>query len=276
MTLGGNGVAYGITYDGGYYGYGDLFSLNIGASFLSQPVAAPNPALVSQPVQFMAVAGDGSGDMLAYAWDFGDGVAGTGGTTTHTYTAANTYSAKLTVTDVSAPSTPVVLSATIAVVVNQGGLPASPFTISNSDGIPDQMASVASSLGISAAGAPEQLPDVSLAIKLNFAKTTGNDSISSSGTLVLPANFTATNVPIVFDIGGVVQGFTLNATAKVKSGNNSFALALKKSSVAASSKFALKLTKGTFAVDPGRRGLNQRDHRQGWRQGDDSGRYHPQ
>ncbi|MFB6838523.1 ThuA domain-containing protein [Streptomyces sp. NPDC056361] len=40
-----------------------------------------------------------AGDVLTYAWDFGDGSTGTGQNPTHTYTANGTYTARLTVTD---------------------------------------------------------------------------------------------------------------------------------------------------------------------------------
>ncbi|KOG24707.1 MULTISPECIES: RICIN domain-containing protein, partial [Streptomyces] len=40
-----------------------------------------------------------AGDVLTYAWDFGDGSTGTGPNPTHTYTANGTYTARLTVTD---------------------------------------------------------------------------------------------------------------------------------------------------------------------------------
>lgn len=42
---------------------------------------------------------DTDGTISTFAWDFGDGATGTGGTATHTYPAAGTYTARLTVTD---------------------------------------------------------------------------------------------------------------------------------------------------------------------------------
>ncbi|WP_285114732.1 PKD domain-containing protein [Leifsonia sp. fls2-241-R2A-40a] len=42
---------------------------------------------------------DPDGTIATFAWDFGDGASGTGGTVTHTYAAAGTYTARLTVTD---------------------------------------------------------------------------------------------------------------------------------------------------------------------------------
>jgi len=42
---------------------------------------------------------DSDGTIASYAWDFGDGQAGTGVTASHTYGAAGTYQVTLTVTD---------------------------------------------------------------------------------------------------------------------------------------------------------------------------------
>jgi PKD repeat protein len=41
----------------------------------------------------------GSGEIVSYRWDFGDGTTGSNNTITHTYTAAGTYGVTLTVTD---------------------------------------------------------------------------------------------------------------------------------------------------------------------------------
>ncbi len=42
---------------------------------------------------------DADGSIASYVWSFGDGTTGTGVTTSHTYTTAGTFAAKLTVTD---------------------------------------------------------------------------------------------------------------------------------------------------------------------------------
>jgi PKD repeat protein len=52
-----------------------------------------------EPVAFTATATDADGDALTYAWDFGDGGTATVANPTHTYTAAGTYTAKVTVSD---------------------------------------------------------------------------------------------------------------------------------------------------------------------------------
>jgi PKD repeat protein len=63
---------------------------------------APYSGTVGKPVQFDGSASHDPGvaDSIAtYAWDFGDGVKGTGAKPTHTYASAGTYTVKLTVTD---------------------------------------------------------------------------------------------------------------------------------------------------------------------------------
>ncbi len=62
--------------------------------------AAPTYGSLPLTVDFSAAASlDPDAQPLTYAWDFGDGGAGTGVTTAHTYTVAGTYTAVLTVAD---------------------------------------------------------------------------------------------------------------------------------------------------------------------------------
>jgi PKD repeat protein len=68
----------------------------------------------------VAFSGSGSSDpdgtIVSYAWNFGDGTTGTGATTNHTYSAAGTFTAVLTVTDngnaTSTASTTIVATST--------------------------------------------------------------------------------------------------------------------------------------------------------------------
>jgi PKD repeat protein len=66
------------------------------ASFLASPTSGEAPLEVS----FDASASyDPDGAIVSHGWSFGDGENGSGASATHTYSAAGTYSAQLTVTD---------------------------------------------------------------------------------------------------------------------------------------------------------------------------------
>jgi len=66
------------------------------ASFTATPTNGTAPLAVS----FNASAStDPDGSITSYAWNYGDGVTGSGITSSHTYNAAGTYTAMLTVTD---------------------------------------------------------------------------------------------------------------------------------------------------------------------------------
>lgn len=62
--------------------------------------ASPNEqALVGDPIAFSAAASDPDGNVLSYAWDFGDGFTGSGATLSHAYSAPGTYTSTVTVND---------------------------------------------------------------------------------------------------------------------------------------------------------------------------------
>jgi hypothetical protein len=68
-------------------------------AILSIATALPNPAHIAENVALSAAASDPDGDILSYAWDFGDGATGSGATATHGYAAAGTYTATVLVSD---------------------------------------------------------------------------------------------------------------------------------------------------------------------------------
>ena len=66
------------------------------ASFTAAPSSGAAPLVVA----FDATAStDPDGSIVTYAWDFGDGTAGTGRTVSHTFATVGSYTARLTVTD---------------------------------------------------------------------------------------------------------------------------------------------------------------------------------
>jgi PKD repeat protein len=89
---------------------------------------SPSPAIPNSPLNFDASASTpGSrASALTYAWTFGDGSSGGGRTTTHTFTAPNTYQVTLTVTNDYGLSA----SITQAITVQAGQLPTADFDFS--------------------------------------------------------------------------------------------------------------------------------------------------
>ncbi len=71
------------------------------APVVGSVTATPATGDAPLDVAFAAQATDADGDALTYAWDFGDGGTATGATAQHTYTAAGSYTAKVTVSDPS-------------------------------------------------------------------------------------------------------------------------------------------------------------------------------
>ncbi|MGH8078117.1 MAG: PKD domain-containing protein, partial [Lysobacter sp.] len=62
--------------------------------------ASPGSGTVPLTVSFSGAGStDSDGNIVGYSWAYGDGTSGSGVASSHTYTAAGTYSAKLTVTD---------------------------------------------------------------------------------------------------------------------------------------------------------------------------------
>ncbi|MFK8023816.1 MAG: PKD domain-containing protein, partial [Ilumatobacter sp.] len=82
----------------------------------NDPVAAVGlPACTLLECDFSgADSSDPDGDVLSYAWDFGDGTGGVGETVTHAFAAAGTYQVTLTVTDPFAASASVVREVTVS------------------------------------------------------------------------------------------------------------------------------------------------------------------
>ena len=92
------------------------------------PIAVPGgpyTGAVGAPVLFNGSgSSDPDGTIVSYAWSFGDGASGTGATVSHTYAAAGSYVAALTVTDNAGGQN----TATTGVTISGGGGGGQPFT----------------------------------------------------------------------------------------------------------------------------------------------------
>ncbi|MGD0089915.1 MAG: MBG domain-containing protein [Planctomycetota bacterium] len=253
--------------------------VNAAPVIVSQPTAAPNPAVVEQTVTFTVYAGDPDNDALAYAWTFGDGTSGTGAVATHVYTATGNFTATVAVTD--AAGLPVSGSVALTVELGSstgvstgggtggGALPPLGLVDSDGDGFPDEVEAALGSDPTDPASTPLGLPHLTttgplsvsvLNIKLNFARPR-RDGIFLSGLLVIPDGFNVPGQKLIVDIGGVVRGFSLNSKGSAKQGNDSCALGVKaKKGVAALqvAKFTVKLTKGSFTQPLANYGLVNR------------------
>ena len=95
----------------------------VGVATNAPPVAnfnwAPTLPQANQAVQFNNLSTDTDGTVTGHNWDFGDGTPSTAKNPAHTYAAAGTYAAKLTVTDNDgATSTTVTKQITVSEAVN--------------------------------------------------------------------------------------------------------------------------------------------------------------
>ncbi|HEX9452985.1 MAG TPA: glycoside hydrolase family 44 protein [Candidatus Binatia bacterium] len=102
------------------------------ASNNQPPVAAmsasPTSGVAPLNVAFNGgVSSDSDGNIVSYAWNFGDGTNGTGITTAHSYVTAGNYSARLTVTDNQGASSST--TTTIQVTGNPNNLPSAPSNL---------------------------------------------------------------------------------------------------------------------------------------------------
>ena len=90
------------------------------ATFTATPTVGTPPLLVAFDASGSS---DADGQIVSYAWDFGDGTTATGVTATHTYQAMGLYTAQLIVTDDSAASD----TFSVAINVNANQPPVAAF-----------------------------------------------------------------------------------------------------------------------------------------------------
>jgi autotransporter-associated beta strand protein len=245
-----------ISYVGGTGNDVVLTGVNVAPTVASAALAIPNPAGVGQTVSFIAAGADVNLDTLTYAWAYGDGTgspASASAAATHAYAAAGMYTATVTIDDGQGG---VVISSVLVVVnapiVGEG-------KDSDGDGFSDDFETAAGTSPTdatstptgAAATAPLALTISKIGITLNFAKA-ASDGITLSGTLPVPAGFSVAGKQVSLDIGGVPKAFTLTSKGMgLDASKNSFKIGIKASKgvvLAQTSKYSLKISKGTFAA----------------------------
>jgi PKD repeat protein len=231
------------------------FNLLVPPQISSGPTATPNPALVGQTVNF-SVAATGGFAALTFSWDFGDGTLGTGATTTHTYSAAGSFTVTLSVSDGVNPA----VTGTVSVTVNAPATIVGTGPDTDGDGFSDSFETAVGTDPNSAAstptgapataGAVKKLSVVKASIKLNFSKP-GSDSIAISGGLLIPDGFNISGQTVFLDVGGVAKKFVLDGKGSSPKGNDLFAVAVKSGKGGTPlqvAKYSIKLSKGNFAT----------------------------
>jgi PKD repeat protein len=99
------------------------------------PIANPGGPYVGargEATIFNGSGTDADGDVLTYNWNFGDGTTGPGGSASHVYASAGTFTATLTVNDGRTDSAPA--TTTVAVTNRPVAIPGGPYT--GAQGVP--------------------------------------------------------------------------------------------------------------------------------------------
>ena len=265
ISVDGSTVALGGTGDSANTGAVWVFTRPL--TITSGPSAVPATAGVGQTVNLSATAA-GSGGTLSYAWNFGDGsAAATGASVSHAYTTHGVYTVTLNVTD------PVngTLSATVSVTVLD---PLVGTGIdSDGDGFSDSFETAVGTLPNDATSTPTGMPATvggvqtliiaKASIKLNFAKPNTSDSISFTGTVAVPAGFTATGAKTYFIAGGVIKTLTLTSKGSGVNGKDFIKISLKAKKgvvvVSPAAKYGVAFKNGAFAATLANAGLTNSD-----------------
>ncbi|MBP7694662.1 MAG: tandem-95 repeat protein, partial [Anaerolineales bacterium] len=114
--------------------------------------ASDGPTVVGAATNFTATLTAGSN--VSYAWDFGDGAAGSGATASHTYAAAGVYTAVVTASN-SAGSATASVTVVVVVIPTTGGQQLFlPLVMNNYSAAPDLVSGLSFSPAAPAAGQP--------------------------------------------------------------------------------------------------------------------------
>jgi PKD repeat protein len=211
-----NGPGSGDPVLDGYSNYGSIGRFSITGRVVpagnQPPVAVASnsgPLTGSAPlvVNFSSVGSSDPDDSIgSYSWNFGDGTSSTAANPSHTYAAAGTYPATLTVYDTyGAASTP----APVTVVVSPGNQ--KPVAVAGNSAPLSGNAPL--TVNFSSAGSSD--PDGTIAsYSWNFGDGTGSTAANPSHTYTSAGTYTAT-LTVIDDLGLASLPVTVSITAAV-------------------------------------------------------------
>ncbi len=211
---------------------------------------APAQPLVGQWVRFSVQALASPGEILAYAWDFGDGALGTGESPVHAYSRAGTFKAVATVIDSAGNTARSDVSVRVLYPQSPTYVPRSPWGRLEANALlplapPDEPvplelaaldrvdegagggggeAQIVEAPELEALPAPgEPFALSSFAVKVRFDSPRRGterrpDSCRVAGTLfLLPAGWDPEGKQMIVDVGGVESRFTLDRRGRARS-----------------------------------------------------------
>lgn len=170
-----------------------------GNSFsVSSITVTPSNPTINTAVSFEANLSGTAPSDATYAWDFGDGNNGTGNPTTHSYTAANTYTVKVTVTGTSTAGTETASGSTTVTVTGSN------FSVSITAQPPNPMVGTQVIFVANVSGTPPSNPTISW--------TFGDGATASTNPA--PHTYTSANTyTVTATVTGTVNGNTETQTA---------------------------------------------------------------
>jgi len=111
---------YAVTFtvsDSANHVTSNVKSISVSSELAVDFSISPDTPVLGEVITFTASASGGT-PPYAYLWEFGDGVAASGPTTTHAYAASGMYSVRLNVSDSEAHSAAIVISLYVAPLLN--------------------------------------------------------------------------------------------------------------------------------------------------------------
>lgn len=187
-----NGTGRGDPLTTGYSSYASVGNYILTGSILPTTsnqapaaVASANPSsgVAPLPVNFSSAGStDADGSLVSYSWSFGDGSSATGANASHTYPAAGSYTATLTVIDDGGLTATSTVSITVSAPANQSPLAVAAGTPTNGT----------APLPVAFSSAGSRDPDGTIAAyRWDFGDGTSSTLPSPSKSYDTPGNYTA-------------------------------------------------------------------------------------